>query len=81
MTDIVRSTSHQPADTGLAVVGTATGDLGAARANVAEMVELVRRLEGTREEPGWTSLVLAASEGRSRSVARLAGAVRTGGVS
>jgi hypothetical protein len=63
---------------GLAVVGMAAGDLGAARANVVEMVALVRRLDGMPEEPGWvwTSLVLAAAEGRGRSVARLSGVVR-----
>ncbi|HEY7200646.1 MAG TPA: helix-turn-helix domain-containing protein [Candidatus Dormibacteraeota bacterium] len=63
---------------GLTIVRIGGGALGEARVLVAEMIELVRRLEGMPEEPGWvwTSLVLAAAEGRSRSVARLAGVVR-----
>jgi predicted ATPase/transcriptional regulator with XRE-family HTH domain len=63
---------------GLAVVRIRTRDLGAARALVAEMVDLVRRLEGMPEEPGWvwTCLVLASAERRNRSVMRLAGAIQ-----
>jgi hypothetical protein len=63
---------------GLTVVRIREGELGAARASVTEMIELVRRLEGMVEEPGWvwTSIVLAAAEGRARSVARLTGVVR-----
>ena len=55
----------------------AAGDMAALRAHTVEVVDLLRKLGGNYEEPGWlwwTGVALASSEGRYRSALRLAGA-------
>ena len=55
----------------------AAGDMASLRAHTVEVVDLLRKLGGKYEEPGWlwwTGVALASSEGRYRSALRLAGA-------
>jgi DNA-binding CsgD family transcriptional regulator len=55
----------------------AAGDMVSLRAHTAEVVGLLRKLDGKFEDPGWlwwTGVALASGEGRYRSSLRLAGA-------
>jgi non-specific serine/threonine protein kinase len=55
----------------------AAGDMASLRAHTVEVVDLLRKLGGKNEEPGWlwwTGIALASGEGRYRSALRLAGA-------
>jgi DNA-binding NarL/FixJ family response regulator len=55
----------------------AAGDIAGLRAHTVEVVDLLRRLGGKYEEPGWlwwAAVALASGEGRYRSALRLAGA-------
>jgi predicted ATPase/DNA-binding CsgD family transcriptional regulator len=55
----------------------AAADMASLRGHTVEVVDLLRKLGGKYEEPGWlwwTGIALASGEGRYRSALRLAGA-------
>jgi DNA-binding CsgD family transcriptional regulator len=55
----------------------AAGDMASLRTHTVEVVDLLRKLGGRYEDPGWlwwTGVALASGEGRHRSALRLAGA-------
>jgi predicted ATPase/DNA-binding CsgD family transcriptional regulator len=61
----------------LAFGAVAAGDIAGLRAHMVEIVDLLRKLGGHYEDPGWlwwTGLALASGEGRYHSALRLAGA-------
>jgi predicted ATPase/DNA-binding CsgD family transcriptional regulator len=65
---------------GLAFGAIATSDIASLRAHMVEIVDLLRKLDGKYEDPGWlwwTGVALASGEGRYHSALRLAGAAET----